>query len=391
VSRRCTGRSCAFARTIACLALAAATAALATPYVPQADAVVLEHVPARSALERLSPLRAAVAARPQDAGAALELAQEFIEIGRREGDPRFVAYAEPVLAPWLSRAHPPERALLLQATALQYLHQFDAALALLDRALALAPLDGQAWLTQAALLELRGDYPAARRACARLTRAADALVALTCLASVDGRSGALAASYASLRQVASTDPRLPAEVRSWTLTVLADMAERLGEGATAETDLRAALAATPDDPYVSAALADLLLARGRAQDVLTLLAGKEAQDGLLLRLAVAGKRCGDGAAARWAAMYAARMREARRDGDVTHVREQALFLLEVADDPQAALAAAAANFRTQREPIDVRLYVKAAERAHSTADRGAVAAWIAAARYEDRALPGAGG
>src|SRR4029077_1425876 len=84
VSRRCTGRSCAFARTIACLTLAATTTALATPYVPDADTVVLEHVPARSALERLSPLRAAVAARPQDAGAALALAQGFIEIGRRE-------------------------------------------------------------------------------------------------------------------------------------------------------------------------------------------------------------------------------------------------------------------------------------------------------------------
>lgn len=367
----------------------AAGAAYAAPYVPQADTDVLEHVPARSALERLGPLRAAVAARPQDAGAALELAQGFIEIGRREGDPRFVAYAEPVLAPWLRRAPPPERALVLQATALQYLHQFDAALALLHRALALAPLDGQAWLTRAALLELRGDYPAARRACARLTRAADALVALTCLASVDGRSGALAASYASLTQVASTDPRLPAQVRSWTLSVLADMAERLGEGAAAEAQLRAALAATPEDPYVRAALADLLLARHRAAEVLSLLTGKEAQDGLLLRLAIAGKRCGDPAAARWAGMYAERMRAAQRDGDATHLREQALFLLEVEGDTHAALAVAAANFRTQREPVDVRLYEAAARRADSPSDRSAVQAWVSAQHYEDRTLAAA--
>ena len=391
MTRQTHGRSCALRRTIVCLALAAAGVADAAPYLPQADTVVLERVPARSALERLSALRAAVAARPQDLGVALGLAQGFIAIGRREGDPRFVAYAEPVLAPWVGRARPSARALLLQATALQYLHQFDAALALLDRALALEPLDGQAWLTRAALLELRGEYAGARRACARLTRAADALVALTCLASVDGRSGALATSYARLRQVASANPRLSPALRSWTLAVLADMAERLQDAVAAESYLRTALASDPGDPYLSAALADVLLARARPAEVLALLRGREAQDALLLRLAIAGRRAGHEEAARWAGMYAARMREARRDGDVTHLREQALYLLEVADDPRAALAAAAANFRTQREPIDVRLYAEAAERAHSAADRNAVAAWIAAAHYEDRALPGASG
>ena len=47
------------------LALAAGIAA-AVPYVPADDATVLERVPERSDLERLAPLRAAVAASPQD-------------------------------------------------------------------------------------------------------------------------------------------------------------------------------------------------------------------------------------------------------------------------------------------------------------------------------------
>jgi tetratricopeptide (TPR) repeat protein len=383
-------RCCALLRTLGCLALAAvAAAARATPYVPADDAAVLERVPARSALEALRPLRAAVAARPQDLTAALELAQGFIEIGRREGDPRFVAYAQPVLAPWMNGPRPAERALVLGATALQYLHQFDAALALLERALALEPLDGQAWLTRAALLELKGAYPDARRACARLTRTADALLALTCLASVNSRSGTLAASYAALRQVAGGEARLAPPVRSWMLTVLADLAERSGDPDAAEQDLRAALDATPDDPYVRAACADRLLASGRAAAVVTLLQGAEAQDALLLRLAIAGKRAGHAAAARWAALYAERVRAARRDGDLTHRREQALFLLEVADEPGAALEAAAANFRTQREPIDVRLYLQAAQRAHSEADRSALSAWMASVHYEDRTLASA--
>ena len=383
------GRVRALWRTLGLvLAAAAAAAAGAAPYVPQDDAVILERVPARSALEGLRPLRAAVAALPQDLDAALTLAQRFIELGRREGDPRFVAYAEPVLAPWVSRPKPPERALVLKAIALQYLHQFDAALALLDRALVLEPLDGQAWLTRAALLELRGAYADARSACAHLTRATDALLALTCLMSVNSRSGALERSYASLRQVAGDTARLPVPVRSWLLTVLADMAERSGDPDTAAADLQAALASAPDDPYVRAAYADLLLAGGRAADVLSLLRGTEAQDALLLRLAIASRRAGHPEAARWAALYGERLRAARRDGDATHLREQALYLLQVADQPGAALEAAAANFRTQREPIDVRLYLEAAQRAGARAERSVAAAWIASVHYEDRSLGG---
>jgi tetratricopeptide (TPR) repeat protein len=380
-------RSCAALRTIAFLLLAVGGAAgLAAPYVPADDAQVLEHVPARSALERLRPLRQAVTARPQDLEAALALARGFIETGQREGDPRFVAYAESVLQPWLDRPRPPEPALVLEATALQYLHQFDAALALLERALALEPLDGQAWLTRAALLELQGRYADARRACARLVRSVDTLVALTCLASVNGRNGELATSYATLRGVPAGDPRLPPALRSWTLAVLAEMAERLGDCASAAADLSAALENTPDDPYLQATYADLLLSLGRPVQVVTLLRGAEAQDALLLRLAIAGKRTSNPEAARWAAMYAERMRAAERDADITHLRERALFLLEVQDEPRAALEAAARNWRVQREPIDVRLYLKAAQLAGSAADRATIAAWLATSRYEDHAL-----
>ena len=224
VARR--SRSCGtLLRTTACVLVAlGSVAATASPYRPAADDLVLERVPARSALERLTPLRAAVAARPSDLPAALALATGYIEIGRRDGDPRFIAYAEATLAPWLARPRPVEQVLVLQATALQYLHQFDASLALLDQALAREPLDGQAWLIRAALLELQGRYPEARRACARLVRSVDELVALTCLKSVDGRSGQLAASYAVLRSLGGSIPRLPAAVRSWTRSVLADMA-----------------------------------------------------------------------------------------------------------------------------------------------------------------------
>jgi len=364
----------------------AASTALPSPYLPADDAIVLEQVPERSDLERLAPLRAAVAADGEDLGAALALATGYIGIGRRNSDPRFIAHAQAALSPWLSRPHAPERALVLEAITLQYLHQFDAALTLLERALALEPLDAQAWLTRATLLELRGDYADARRACARLVRAADDFTALTCLGSVAGRNGELAASYRSLQASASLTPRLPAALRAWRLSVLAEMAERLGDDRAAEALLRAALQAAADDPYVKSAYADLLLRTGRAAEVLALLAGQEAQDPLLLRLAIAGHRLGRAETARWTRAFDARLWAAERDGDNTHLRERAMYLLEVRDDAAGALESAARNWAVQREPADLRIYARAAQRAHARADAAAIARWLRATGYQDRTL-----
>ena len=382
-------RSCAaLVRMIAVLLLSlGGTVARATPYRPLDDDTILERVPARSDLERLAPLRATVAAHPDDLAACLDLATGYIDIGRRNSDPRFIAYAQATLAPWLAQARPPEPALVLQAIALQYRHQFEGALALLERALALTPLDAQAWLTRASLLELRGDYGQARRACARLVRSADELTALTCLGSVDGRSGRLAESYAALQSPTVADARLPGAMRAWRLAVVAEMAERLGEDQAAEQALKAALRAAGDDPYLKATYADLLLRLERPQEVISLLAGSEAQDPLLLRLAIAGRRTASPHAQSWAQAYSERMRSAERDRDYSHQREQAMYLLEVRDDAPGALRAAASNFAVQREPADVRVYAQAAERAHSRADRAAIAAWLAATHYEDRTLP----
>jgi len=374
-------------RTIAVLLFALPTgASFGAPYHPASDDVVLERVAARSDLERLAPLRSVVTARPDDLNAALALATGYIEVGRRNSDPRFIAYAQATLLPWVARSRPPERVLVLQAIALQYLHEFDGSLRLLDRALALEPLDAQAWLTRAALLELRGDYPEARRSCARLVRSADELTALTCMNSVASRNGQLEASYATLRSLGGDDPRIPAVVHGWMLAVLAEMAERLGDDRTAETDLRQALEVTPEDPYLKASYADLLLRLDRPREVIRLLRGNEAQDPLLLRLAIAGHRIRSPEAARWAALCAERIRAAERDRDYTHQREQAMYLLEVGDDPSAALKAAASNWAVQREPADLRIYARSAQRADSGPDQEALRAWLRATHYEDHTL-----
>jgi tetratricopeptide (TPR) repeat protein len=371
---------------LALLAAMCGAPATATPRIPASDDTVLQHVPAASETGRLEPLRARLASHPQDLQTVLALAQGYLEIGRENADPRFVSYAQATLAPWLSRPHPSPAVLTLAASTLQYLHRFDEALALLGRALAAQPLDGQAWLTKATILQVQGRFDAARRACRPLTQTSGQLIALSCLTSVNSLTGRLQASYDALQRVFTDDPRLSPGLRIWILEQLADMAQRSGDDHAAEAHLSAALRVSSRDAYVKAQYADLLLAQNRNAEVVQLLSADEQQDNLLLRLAIAGSRLQSATGRQWSDVCQARYEAARRAGDYTHLREQARFVLQVRGDAAAALKLAESNWQVQREPADVRVYVQAAAAAGDRQAARHILEWIEQTRYEDRTI-----
>ncbi len=360
--------------------------ATAAPYVPADDDAVLEVVPAAAELRQLRPLREQLARHPADERTALALAQAYLDLGRIESDPRFVSYAQAALAPWLDSQRPDASALVTGASALQYLHRFDQALALLDRALHQQPQNGQAWLTRAAILQVQGRFPEAQASCRTLAQFTDALVTVACLTGVKSLTGELPASYRTLQGLYQDDPRIPSSVRVWIFDELADMAERTGSDAAAEAYLAAAQRVAPRDPYTKSAYADLLLREQRNAEVVRLLEADQSQDNLLLRLAIAGARLHSTQAEYWATTYQARYEAARRDGDWTHLREQARFLLEVRHDAAGALALAERNWQQQREPADVRLLVAATGSAHDAVAAAQMLEWLRQTRYEDQTL-----
>jgi hypothetical protein len=193
-------------------------------------------------------------------------------------------------------------------------------------------------------------------------------------------------SYLALRRVFTDDPRLEGGLRAWILDQLADMAQRAGDEQAAEADLLAALHAAPRDGYSKGAYADLLLRQSRNTEVVQLLGGDESQDNLLLRLAIAGTRLHTVEGRRWSDMFQARYEAARRDGDFTHLREQARFALDVRGDAANALELAQRNWQAQREPADVRVYFAAATAAGDRAALQNLATWIKQTHYEDRTI-----
>jgi len=372
------------------LAVFVSCAAQAAPYIPASGAQVLERLPGRLDPMRreLDRLRTELAANPGDLARAATLARRYIEQARRDGDPRYLGYAQAALQPWWTQARTqaPGEVLVLRATLAQSTHSFGDALADLDEVVRREPDNAQAWLTRATILQVTGDYAGAQASCARLFGRAPDLVLQTCLAAVGSLNGRARPSYQALERTFAARADAPALLRAWTATLLAEMAERLGEYRQAETHFRTALAIDPQDSYLLAAYADFLLERGRPREVVALLGERTQADALLLRHALALAALDAPEAARQKTALGARFEAARRRGDVVHRREEARYMLALAGDPREAVRLAKLNWAVQKEPADLRILARAAAASGDPEAARLVRDWLRRSRLEDRTL-----
>ena len=371
------------------LTLLFAAPALAKPYLPTDDGVVLERLPEKTdpSLRDVKRLRAALDRNPGDLALAARAARRAIEAGRATGDPRFLGQAQAALAPWWKQPDPPPQALLLRATLKQSTHDFMGALTDLDRVLAANPRDGQALLTRATVLTVQGRYAEARADCARIARLTMPLVTIACDAAPASVSGEARSAFRALTDALAA-PAADAGLTEWAHTLAGEIAQRRGDAAAAEAHFRAALALDPRDPYLLGAYADFLLDRNRPAEVVPLLKDYTRNDNLLLRLALAEARLPE-----MRSSFAAhrtdledRFDAARRRADTLHRREEARFALEIAADNARALALARENWKVQRESADLRILLSAAKAAGDAAALREAADWVRAHRLEDAAI-----
>lgn len=378
----------------------AADAQPSSPYTPSDDAQILERLQRPSAAGAdLRRMQAALAAAPQDLPMALAFARAAIAAGREEADPRYFGYAESALRPWWSDPAAAAEVVLMRATILQWRHDFDGATRDLDALIAQGGEGAdQARLTRAVVRMVQGEPAAALGDCAALVGHTDLLTAATCIAvanSLRGRAQSAKRTLSDLLARAATEPGSAS--RLWTQTEAAEIAARLGEDAAAQGFYEQALAAMQAsghrDPYLLTSYADFLLDVQRPAAVLPLLADLTRIDNLLLRLALAESALaaqGDAQAARALATHAdllqARFAETRERGDFVHQREEAMFLLHVRGEPQAALKAALENWRKQREPLDARVLLEAALAAKQPGAAAPVLEWMQRTGIEDPRL-----
>jgi predicted Zn-dependent protease len=356
------------------------------PRLPHDDSEVLERLPAGASDVRerqREQMRRALAAHPNDLRTALTLARLDVQLSRARSDPRYLGYAQAALGPWWDLPSPPVEVMVLRATIRQSLHDFDGALRDLDRVVALAPDNAQAWITRSVVLSVRGRYEEARASCKPLEHLAPELVFTVCETSIDGVTGAAGPAYERLEAALLRSPMLSPAENEWATSTLGEIALRLGRDADAEKSFKAALAIDPDDAYVLAAYADLLLDLHRPAEAARLVAGRTDNDGLLLRLALAETKSRVREAGEHTELLAGRFEASHLRGDTVHRREEARFQLGLRDDARAALALARANWDVQREPWDVRVFLEAAAAARAAAAAQPVVAFLDEHHLED--------
>lgn len=357
--------------------------------VPASDGEVLERLPVKpadSASRELRRLREAQSAAPQAPAAAAALARRYFELAMAEGDPRYVGYAEGVLQPWKGSTGAPAEILLLQGLLRQYRHDFAGGLEHLARALERDPAMVEAHAWRAAIYMVQADYDRARQECAALAPKASELFSAGCRTSVESVTGNAASAYEQLRAALERSPDASGELKLWCHTRLAEMASRLGREAVAERHFKDARALGITDNFLLAAYADFLLERGRPADALRLLKDRERSDTLLLRIALAERALKSKAAGAHERVLAERFHDSALRGERLHLGEEARFLLELRGDAKAALQAASENWRSQREPRDAEIFLRAALAARDASAAAPVLAWLKASRYESARL-----
>lgn len=312
--------------------------------------------------------------------------RQQIDEARATGDPRFYGYATRALQQW--QGPMTDRLLVLRATVQQSLHNFDNArrdLSTVISRAANARQTAQAILLLANLEIVQGNYGRARQHCQDLQSRMPGLIAASCLAQVDARTGNAPGAYRALSRYLETTPA-DRTSQLWAEGTLGEIAAQLGMPEAAAHWQRV-LVANPDDLYTRAQLVDWLIRRQQFDRALALTSNYEQVDALAVLRAVAMRQSGHPEADDLTASLDERFAEARWRGNLLHARDIARFELDVKGNAQAAVALALDNWQDQREPADTRLLLRAAEAAGSPSSARLARAWLAEQRQADVRYP----
>jgi len=328
---------------------------LATNSIGHPNSLALD--PSKSeSLAQVQRLEQRLKRNPEDAFVATRLAHHYLHRHRAESGGKWIDQADAILAPWVNRTDAPPILLLELADLQQRVHRFEPALRTLNALLQATPDNAQAVLSRSTILTVLGRYDEATLDNKKLAALAEPHVITVNRCAIDSLSGKAKQSLDDL-EVVLARPSFPDNLRPWTLGIAGDIAVRLGLDDRAEEHFLAGLKLAPKDTYLLTALADLLLATDRPEDVLQRIPKDTPQEGLRLRRILATPS-DDPKRADLVAAFDARLKSDHARAH-PHLREEAMFALDVLDDPERALRQARANWATQREPADLLIYVRA--------------------------------
>jgi len=356
---------------------------MAAPYVPEHENSVVRVFSKSDDLKIIKHLRVQLIRDKNNYQVLSEIVTRYLKMGREKSDPRYFGYAEALILPYLKDDNLPEQIYIHWADILQHRHDFDHALEVLNRLANNKSNYSRVYLMRAISHMSRAEYRQALDNCKLLFTRASHLISMACVSQVKSLTGALQESFALLQETLQINMHSDKEELGWTLSLLADMAVRMGDEDTAEQYYRKALTINQHDYYVLANYADMLLEQKKYQQVMTLLNDFTYVDSLLLRLAIAGVKSENSAAIKYIAELEASYRLMEARGEDAHLRDQARFYLEVKNNNEKALFLAKKNWQVQKEPADIKLLLGVALKNKNNTELSQGIEWVRSRHLED--------
>lgn len=336
----------------------------AEPYRPLHHEEVLETLPSGFIKNRdeLATLRQQLTADPQNHELASQIANRYMKLGNQEGDPRYFGYARAALQAWWLQPDPPSDILRIRAKLKEKDHQYAEAQVDFAKLVQHDPHDVQSWINVVNIHRVLGDFPQAEAACEKLAAFASREAIALARAPLWASTGKAEEAYTLLSEVLPLIQRQAPTAVSWVVTVQAEIARALGREQLAEEHFLAALKEDPRNFYLLRAYADLLIDLGRAAEVPPLLQPHIADEGILLRAAIAAAQQGGDpqTAAELRNRLKDHFQEIRLRESQPHGKFESRFELELNQNPQRALDLAVANWKKQKEISDARCLLEAA-------------------------------
>jgi hypothetical protein len=353
----------------------------AAPYTPQSndDIIAQWAAPSNAALQSL---KTASRLQPNDHATILALVNSYLAQAAQPGRSRFYGLAQAALKPLIEKTISDKtvsdknsgdpQLWLVWAQVQQHQHNFVVAQTALEKVFAADPSNETANLLAARIFIIQEKPLAARNSCLKLLGRADLLTITAC--SLEANSylhpNDLNNSYQQLAELIQHQGLPNDERATWLIQLLADLALRNNDPATAATWLQQRLSNASVN-YL-AQWADVQLALGNSQAVMTQLApivtaAPEMDDALLVRLSLSEKNIGiknTEEGKYWQTQVAERiaLREQRQDS--LHASELAIYYLDIAPNAQKALHWAEINFTNTREYSDKKLLARAQQLNH---------------------------
>ena len=282
----------------------------------------------------------------------------YLNIGRKNSDPRYFGYAEALIQPYLKDENTNESILIHWADILQHRHAFKEAIGVLNNIVSKKTENSKPYLMRAISYQGLGQYQKALESCTSLILRSSNLLTITCVANVKSYMGELLGSYELL--VSEIDKTLHSdnEEMRWALTVAGDMAQRLGYERQSTIYYEKALRLKDDDYYLLASYSDLLLYQKKYEKVTELLGRYMFVDNLFVRLLYAEKALGKVSSVGHKESILTRYNASEYAYDNVHLRDQAYLFYRVEDKPEKALDIASRNWAVQKEIADTRLLLE---------------------------------